>query len=309
MDQVEIAQFHDELKAALIAGVPLVDGNRHRLTVAEIDNLQEQLKAFDPEFQRTIGEPNLTNWKGDRLPHWYRACLTVFNRTGSMLPVLEGLSVRPMASRDVRRALQWTFIYLFIVALTTLLGLLMFDVLVVPSIEFFREDLMFPAGIGVTSNFDVLPWLPGMIAVLASGLILGLIVLFVGGVAKVASWFGGGRYVNGAVSMVVLRISQSLVQAGVTVEEAVLISCELTGATSNIKGQVQTLVQGTDEPNTIGKVADCLKATANSQLARLRFVTPVVLTALLGGGLVLIYCVIVFWPIVSLLKVLPTVGA
>lgn len=308
MGQIDLEQFHDDLKAAVIADVPLVGGKDHRLTVTELENLQQKLNAVNNDPQRLIDEANKGTWHDDTLPKWYQAALTVFARTGSMLPVLEGLSVRPLAIRDITRALRWTFIYLSIVATAALLGLCMFQVLVVPAIKYFREDLFLPAAIEAMPRFDVLPWIPWIIAALAIGLVLGLLGMLVGGVANITAWLGGRRYECCAVSMSVLRISQSLVEAEVAVNEAVSISYELTGADSNVRREVQSMIQGCDQAHAIGQMADCLRLTANNRLARLRIVTPVLVTAMFGGGLALIYCVIVFWPILSLLKDLPTAG-
>ncbi len=108
--------------------------------------------------------------------------------------------------------------------------------------------------------------------------------------------------------MTILRITQSLVQAGVAVNDAVAIGFELTRAEADVRTEVQAVIEGADQAEAIGQMADCLRLTANSQLARLRLVTPVVLTAILGGSLALIYCLIVFWPILSLLKDLQTAG-
>lgn len=306
MDRADFVQFHHDLKAALLADIPLVGGKGHRLTVSELDNLQQQLDALNLDSHRLAHESNQAMWQVETLPIWYRAALTVFAKTGSMLPVLEGMSVRPLAMRDVARALRWTIIYLFIVATTALVGLCLFDLLVLPAIEYFREDFFLPAATEVSQRLDVLPWLPVMIVLLAIGLVLCLLGMLFGGIANAAPWTGGRRYVSNVVSMTVLRISQSLVEAEVPVDEAVSIGCQLTRAGSNVQREVQSVVQGCEEADAIGQMADCLRLTANNRLARLRIVTPVFLTAILGGVLVLVFCVIVFWPIVSLLKDLLT---
>ena len=308
MDQIDLEQFHDDLKAAVIADIPLVVGQDHRLSVTELEKLQRQLEAVIQDPQRSVDKANREWWHVETLPAWYQAALSVFARTGSMLPVLEGLSVRPLAIRDIIRALRWTFIYLLIVATTALLGMCMFEVWVVPAIEYFREDLFLPAAIEAMPRFDVLPWLPWIIGVLALGVVSGVLAMLVGSIANLTTWLGGRRYVCCAISMTVLRISQSLVEADVAVDDAVSIGCELTGADSTVRREVQSMIQGCDQPYAIGQMADCLRLTANSRLARMKIVTPVLLTAILGGGLAVIYCLIVFWPIVSLLKDLPRAG-
>ncbi len=308
MHQINIEQFHNDLKAALLADVPLVGGKGRRLMATQLENLQQQLETAVHDSQRSIGETNLLVWQNDALPKWYRAALKVFIRTGSMLPVLEGLSVRPLAARDVHRALRWTIVYLLIVASTALLGLLLFELLVVPEIEYFREDLLLPAAIEVTPRFDVLPWLPGIIAVLAMGLVIGLFGIFVGGIANMTSWLGCRRYVCSSISMTVLRVAQSLVRADVAVDDAVSIGYALTGAESNVQRQVESVIAESDDANAIGRMADYMRLIATRRLAHLQIVTPVLLTVALGGGLVLIYCLIVFWPILSLLKDLPIAG-
>ncbi len=184
----------------------------------------------------------------------------------------------------------------------------MFALLVAPSIEYFRNDLLLPAAISVIRRFDVLPWLPWIIGVLAFGLVLALLGMLFNGVANVTPWLGGRRYLCCAMSMTILRIAQSLVRAEVAVDDAIAIGYELTGAESNIRREVHSMIQGSDQAGTIGQMADCLRMAANNRLAHLRIVTPVLLTAMLGGGLAVSYCLIVFWPILSLLKDLPTAG-
>lgn len=308
MDQADIEQFHNNLKAALIAKIPLAAGRDNRLSLTELENLQHRLKVITGDSGRRTDKLSTGIIRDETFPKWYRAAWTVFAQTGSMLPVLEVLSVRPLAIRDVSRALRWTIIYLLIVLTTALVGLLIIYIRVTPAIESFREDLQLPSAIEVTQHFDVQPWLPWIILVLTIGLILSLFWMLVGGIANLTSWLGGRRYVGWMISTTVLRVSQSLVRAGMAVKDAVSIGCDLTGAESKVQEEIQSMIQGADEIKAIGQMADYCKLTANKQLSQLRIATPVVLITIFGGGLALMFCLIVFWPILSLLKDLPTAG-
>ena len=310
MNQLEIEIFHNDLKAALLVDVPLVESKGGRLTATRLETLHRQLDKVVHDSQRSSGETNLLVWQNDGLPKWYRAALKVFTQTGSMLPVLEGLSVRPLAVRDVHRALRWTVAYLLIVASMALLGLLLFEWTFVPAIDNFRADLLLPAASEVTPRFDVLRWVPGIIAVLAIGIVIGIVIgllrIFAGGMANVTLLPGCRRYVRTSISMTILRIAQSLVRKNVPVDEAVATGFALTDAESSVQKEVESVIPESDEAVAIGRMADYMRLIATRRLAHLQIVTPLSLTAVMGGGLAVIYCVIVFWPIISLLEDLLT---
>ncbi len=309
MNQVETDRFHNDLKPALLADVPRSDGAGKRLSVNQVEELQQQ---FGSVF-RGDQQSSSPLWQIDALPKWYGAALTVFARTGSMLPVLEGLHVRPSAILDVYRALRWTIVYLLVVASMALIGLIGYELLVVPKIESFRADLFSSFGIEGTPRFDVLAWLPAIIFGLAT-LLVGAFWMLKGGIARSKFGLGCRRYIGFSISATVLRIAQSLVRDNVAIDDAVSIGFALTGAESDIQREVQAVLPASggsksDLENALGQSSDYMRLIATQRLDHLRRVTPVFLTAAFGGSLVLAYCAIVFWPFFSMLIDLPMAGA
>ncbi len=302
-----IKQFHTELKAALAAGVPIeIDGGDRfgQLTFAKLDQLENSLKQ-DAGENETLTQ---TADSHPELPYQYRAALRTFDQTGSMLPVLEGLTVQNIARQQVSKILRWSFVYLFVLLLAAFLGLMLFDFRVVPAIDGMRADMLLPAAINAPERFDVTPWLPTIVTVLGCGLIVLLIWILLGGTTKTAMWLGGRRFVQCRTSTTALRIIQLLMAAGMDVEDAVKISCDLIDADPKVRRDIQVAVQDPDHATGLGTLADYLTISANHRLAYMKVATPIGLVCTVGGTIALVYCLTIFWPIISMLRDLSTAG-
>ena len=204
--------------------------------------------------------------------------------------------------------MRWSFIYLLIVVATALLGLWIFYAGGASAIEIFRTDLRLLAAVESQHPVNVRAWLPGIMIVMAIGLVLGVGWMLAGGVSSLTMRLGGRRYVRCNMSATILRVAQALVKTGMGVDDSVCVGCDLIGADSKVQNEVQSIVRGVDDANTIGRMADYSSLTAQKRLAQLRFGTPVYLVAILGGGLALVFCLIVFLPILALLNDLPRAG-
>ena len=197
MNEADSTRFHEDLRAAVVAGVPLEIGDRETklLTLAKIEQLENQIRpklstdAVTDERTRQQFFDSL-----NEVPLRYRAALQVFDRLGSMPPVLDGLTTQILAERRVAGTLRWSFSYLLLLLLLASLGLSLFLVRIVPAFESMRADLFLPAAINAPPRLDLIQWLPGVIVVFSVCFGLLLIWLVTGGVTKVAMWFRGTAF-------------------------------------------------------------------------------------------------------------------
>ena len=311
MNQMESTRFHDDLRAAVVAGVPLKIGERESklLTLAKIDQLENQISpklstgnAIDERTRQQFFD-SLTEF-----PLRYRAAIQVFDRLGSMTPVLDGLTAQILAERRVAGTLRWSFSYLLLLLLLAASGLSLFLVWVVPAIESMRADLLLPAAIDAPPRLDLIQWLPGVIV--AFSFCFGLLVvwLLTGGVAKVAMWLGGRHFVRCQTSKTTLRTLNALVDSGMPIDLAVSTGCDLTGADAIIRRDIQSSAPAAISPAQLQTLTNYLTISANQRLTSMSAAAPIALVATVGGVIGLIYCVSIFWPMIAMIKDMATVG-
>jgi hypothetical protein len=154
----------------------------------------------------------------------------------------------------------------------------------------------------------VLPWFPVIVGVFGLGWLTFLIIILSGGASKVAMWLGGNHLVRCRLSTLALRATQMLVDAGTPMEEAVMISCDLVGADARARNEIRNAVAVPGNAQNLDTLADYLTVAGNDRLAYMELTTPMALISILGGAVALVYCVAIFWPIISLLKDLSTAG-
>lgn len=287
MESVDTQRFRNDLLAGLMSGVPMMGLDGHFLSA-------DQLETIHRDFDEDPG--------AETIPNWYTAATTVFVRTGSMLPVLEGLSIREHAVSRANRSLRWTFFYLMIVIIVALIGLCLFYSRSVWAFELFRDDFQNSRSALEQDSLQVLDWLPGIIIVLAIIAVLMLLSLVVFGTRRFSLWVGGHRYVQHAVSSMTLRISRSLLHSGLSLDNAISVACDLTGSGENERREISQLCLGATDEKAIGAMVNCESQAAHHCLAKLRVATPLYMVALLGGGLTLLYCLMVFLPIFWLMN-------
>ncbi len=303
-------RFHNDLKAAIIAGVPIEIGGEKpsesydRLTLDKLSRLESDLQPLVTGGQFLMQTLDSL----ETLPRRYRAALVVFDQTGSMIPVLDGLTALRSARDRVTRTLRCTLLYLMLVLLIAFCGLSLFDFRIVPVVEEMRADLLLPAAINAPPRIDPLPWLPTIVAVLGIGIVLISIWLITGGVTKAALWLGGRKYVRWQVSATAIQTLQMLMASGMNFNKAVSVSCDLTVADPVAVGEITAAAQDPEKVRQLDPMSECFASMAGQRLAYLRVATPIALISLLGGGVVAMYAVLIFWPIISMLKDLATAG-
>jgi hypothetical protein len=311
MIQADAKRFHDDLRAAVVARVPLDIGDQKSelLTLDQIDRLEDQILpqlSADPSTDDQTRQP-----KFDTLPEVgsrYQAALQVFDRLGTMTPVLDGLTTRILAERRVARTLRWTIIYLLLLLLVAFVGLSLFLVRVVPTFDNMRADLLLPAAINAPPRLDLIQWMPGIVVALGVCFVLLLSWFLFGGASKVAMWLGGRHFVRCQTSKTTLRTIRALLDSGLSWQEAVSISCDLTGADAASRQDIQSMVQTPTTALQLDTLQNYLTISANQRLASMKIATPIALITTFGGAIGLLYCVSIFWPIIAMVKDLATAG-
>lgn len=299
MELHELDRFQSDLTAALIARVPLQGDSNRPLTRTRLEQLCQQSRLELQEMATIRSDQSAGLDARQPLPPWFRAALQVFAISSSTVPVLDGLSARPLAIDNVRHALRWTLLGLMLLMALALAGLIAFEFLLHPALQGLHQDFL-PQETGESGYAaNGFPWL---IAILAIMLFLVLISLPFGGLTKMGMRLGGEQYVRAATTSSILQNSQVLVGSGMSAREAVALNCEMVGAPSHTQQVVQSLLPGTDQGQTMDRIAIYFRQTSDYHLSRLRNVVPVNLYLLAGGLLVLLYGMALFSPVLSLLE-------
>lgn len=289
---MDIQRFHQDLKAAVMAGVPIEIQDSwsfwgNQLNVKQVENLQSTVES--------------------ETSHRYRAALRTFDQTDTMVPVLEGLCVRKVAYQVVTRTLRWAFIYLLSILALAALGLLFYSFRVVPTIHDLREDIAVNSAVA-TNQFDILSWIYPMIILLAILLGLTLAWMLVGGIARLSFLVGGHHYVKCKTAERALQNMKLLVSCGMKMDQAVEVSCDLTAADPQVRSQLEAVVNGKDHEQ-LEELAEYFSVTANQRLGYMKVATPVLLISIVGGLVTVAYCSMIYWPVIELLGDLIKTGA
>jgi len=310
MNSTSFQRFNNDLKAALIAGVPLEIGSSDSATGTQCLTTAK-LNQFENELLLAVSDENALEHalqSNSEVPSRYLAALQVFERTDCMPIVLDGLTVRLGAQSQVNQALRWTFIYLFFLLAVACAGMWLFISRVLPEIELMRDDLLLPAAVNAPPSFDLTPWFPLILGVFGGGCLILLVLMLTGGVSKIAMWLGGKRFVECRLTMMALRLTKILMDEGMSSGKAITTACDLNGAGDRVRSEIQKTIEATRDGTDLDSLADYLTLAGNDRLAQLKTGTPIAVVSIVGGGIALVYCVAVFWPILSILKDMTTLG-
>ena len=322
MKLTDVKQFHDDLKAAVIARAPIeigeTSGSRTgKLTIAKLDHLErlvlphlskENSDGANPgdSIEKTALDQAFNS--DPELPKRYRAALHTFDRTGSMVPVLEGFSAKGIAEAQVSRVMQRALLYLVLLLAVAFWGLSIFKSRIIPQIDDLRADISNAAGTMAPERFDANLWLSWVVPVVGCGLLLLVVWMLLGGAFKISMWLGGNYYVRCRTLTSAIRIMQRLLEAGLSVDEAISMSCDLTGADAKARRDIQAAVQDPPDAQHLKSLAGFSMISANQRLAYLTATAPTALVCWVGGGVALVYCLMLFVPLVTLLRDLSMVG-
>ena len=289
MSNADLQVFHNDLRAAVRAGVKLEVGEitspGRSLKIKEIDQLEQ----------------NVAN--GSTLPARFQAAIDVWNETGSMIPVLEGLSTRIGAWHRIRRLFRKSMLYVFALALMATAALIWFQLKLLPDINAIRNDLINIARPVETIRPSNLALWANVILVLFVVLLLAMIWwLFRGGVTRAGWWTGSGTWMRYRTLATAAQTLQTLVAKGVEPQRAATLSGTLTGLGPIGQGELLSSIRKMDRETILSSEwSDYLLMMAQQQYITARIWGPATFIVVIGGIFTLLYVVLAYWPITSLL--------
>lgn len=324
--QVErFQQFHEDLRAALAAGVvleldfgPRRDSGLNRrtsptkLTSANLDQISNLART------RLFSDKLLCNDSGgdlgslaiahtDRLsvsglPKQYLAALAVYQATDSMVPVLEGLSIRHRTEQRAARAIIWTLASLMLLLAVVIFGLWLFGSYLSQLVQVIRNDVT-PTR---TVDSFVMDEASGTGSRLPLALIVayaGLVVWFcTGGYRKVVGWLGGRSVVRDRQMELVFETARLLESRGLTPQTAAELGCDLVAIDDAGKSQVMAVISDADSASTSQELPRYFSLSAARRLVRMRTLTSAGLFLVIGGLCALVYCLLIFDTVIAMLN-------
>ena len=288
--------FLNDLRAAVMAGVPIDDGptfvpaTENLLTVSALDDIEARIPA------------------GTELPDRLGVAEEVFVATNDMPLVLRGLSAANVASRKAIRSLRWTIAYLMIVLVVAWLGMMFFAIVVMPELQAMRTDMQFSRHPELATSPSYVPWMGYLAYILGILALIALIALCAGGIRKIVMLVGGRYFVRSRIEAIASEVSARLVGSGVDSDRANELAYRLAGRELRLSER-----SGADfksHSKAIGSQRANLfhLRDGDRHLERIRASIPTLLIFLIGGGIALVYGTAVFAPIFELIRDLATSG-
>lgn len=317
----QFLQFHRDLSNVIRAGAPLqiTDGDRSR-------SIEQSLQQL--EFQQKLAEQYLNRWaelrKQEGVSRRYLAALQIYDLTGNLFIVLDGLTRGHAAREEVKKVLRWPLIYLMLVVTLAVVGFFFFKSSFVPVINEFRQDIR------IEREYN-----PGAmdysgLRFIASGLIFsGLLGFLLIGIFRLFNYLamtvGGHQFVQSSLAAQAGRTIDLLLSHQVANEQAIELACHLVGLThvgrdnnlvvqpiaregrdnNPVLRQPPAIDQSTSSspsssPTTTHQTHDWVSWTqlwsnnAQRQLNKLRFTFPSILILAVGGIVVLGYGFLIY---------------
>ena len=303
-----LKRFHEDLQAAVIAGVPLGLGKSSSSTLpggkADLSKLAMLEDAVSGWTQQ--GQSLRDVAMHDReLPTQYRAALRVFAETEATHLVLDGLMAEGIIRRQLSALLRRTLAYLCLLMGLASVLLLFFSVAVLPSITEMRHDMRLVPALA-TPQADERSGLLAIVLVFGFAAAIGLVSLLSGGAPKMTWLLGGRRMQTHWLSASAVQTAALLMAKGMPLGEATALASQLVGDPGPVYQQINAAVRdrsaSADPLKHLSVLAHEYRSIAAIQLATLRIVLPMPLLCVAGGTVVMIYGVAVFLPIILLLK-------
>lgn len=301
-----VSSYHQALQAALKLGAVLDQGSISPARLVKLEALSVASNArgsSDAPRRDTLLRHYFGSAAND-LPPKYAAGFCVYWLTGCAGLVLDALTLE----RQVQRELAW-FIrpcvgYLLLLATVASMGYLgVFSGLT--ALTDFQNDLLRQP----RPSAEPLPGTGDAAAPLTPWLGLGVVVVLVIALcrpvsAMIALGLGGGGYRRSRRSTVAARLRQELTAAGCHAAEAIRLAHELTAAPPLERKNGATATPASQlfsESARVAFLAEHYRLSGNQRLRLLRVVSPLVLVIGVGGLGVLVYCLLLFWPLSGLL--------
>ena len=281
--------FFRDLRAAVRAGVKLEIGEGESpskaLTVKSLDRLESEHDA------------------GNDLPKRLADAMLTWGRTGSMIPILEALSSRHAAWKRIGSLFRRSLLYLLLIAAVAIAGLAWYVFSILPEIDAVRQDLIQiakpvetvePISVGFWAAVALVCFV--LVFVVATGWLLR------GGMTRAGWWLGAEGYIRYETLATASRAVQALVATGETPQEAALIGGRLTGLDAATSGELLASVAELDREAILqSEWSDYLRMMARQQYISARAWGPTTMVIVVGGFFALLYVLIAWLPITSLI--------
>ena len=290
------SSFYADIRAARIARIPV------ELTSRSL--LQSIATPTEPQLV-ALADANTLGTAASNARH--QAAIDIHTQLGSMIPVLDGLSARALASQQFYQMFRRVLWYMSFILLVALLGLLFFKVHLMPRYELLRKDMRLYYDM-TEFNMDTFPYVIPMIIVVAVLLVLTLISLLTNKTSFLLGLFGGRKYVrlkvsSAAANTLALLASQDTPLPKAAETTATLYSLDATG-----HQQLCSSIGDTSSVDTWHHLNQFWSIKAGNVLERARTLAPLVLLSTIGGGVAVAYGMIVYVPLVGLIRDLVEIG-
>ncbi len=289
MNPDDLQTFQSDLRAAVNAGVKLEIDDKptpgSALSIRKLEQLEKQTAS------------------GETLPTRYQAAIDTWLQTGTMIPILDGLSSRINAWRRIEKMFRKSLVYILIIAALGVIGLFYFQTRVLPQIETVRQDLATLA----RPRVHIEPSNIGLISTIVMVLfVVALLVfawwLFVGGAARFGWWTGGHHYMRCRALASATQTMQMLVAEGTDPSQAATLGGTLAGLDPGGQGEMIFAIKDLDRNAILSPAwVDYLLMIADRQYLRSRTWGPASMIVVIGGVMTFLYVTIAYWPIVCLI--------
>ena len=288
METEPLQSFNADILAARMAKIPVELVSR------------SLLQAYAPPTKSQLFDPaDVVNAASFDPRH--QAAIDIYAQLGSMVPVLDGLSVRAIASRQFSSMFRRVLWYLSFVLLVALLGLIFFKVYVAPEYEVVRQDMQLHYNVQ-EFNGDTFPYIIPTTILIAVLLLLNLVFLLTNKTGFFLRLFGGQKYVrskvcSSAAQTLAVLASQSPPPSNPTETVATLYSLDSRG-----RQQLSSSSGKSSSPEAWQTLSQYWALKAAGTFERARTLAPSVLFSTIGGSVAVAYGIIVYGPLIGLLR-------
>ena len=292
----QLQSFYADVEAARLANVPVELTSRSLLQTSAPPSVSQIRDLADHE-NRSTGS----------IDERHQAAINIHSQLGSMVPVLDGLSARTIARREFSLIIKRVLWYLALVLLVCLLGLLYFQLRIVPKYELMREEMRLYYHM-TEFNFDLFAYHVPVTIVVAVLLLVVLMQLLTNKNRFLLSCFGGRKYVRLRVSSAAARTLGLLAS-----QQSPLADATQTTATLYAIDQPGRHEFGSALGDSVDRVgcqmlSEYWSLEAAKTLERARTLAPLVLLLVIGGGVAVVYGFVVYGPVIGLLRDLVEAG-
>lgn len=320
----ELIALNDEIAGLVRAGIPLEAGLGAEFS-SKLGPVTDRLRE---RLGQGLSLPEALAAEESNLPRVYRAIVEAGLRTGKLPQALESLSVAARAIVALRRRIALAMIYPMIVLCATYLMFLLLINILVPrylaTVSQFNLPERWWLKLFSTLHETVGTW--GWIVPI--GAVAALLIWGWWNVGNAMPWMHSiRRYFQWSSFAELLGI---LIDHGVPLPDALRLSAEATGNkqleanVGEIAGDVASGSTLTDSlkqrrtlppfmqwmmasgeqrgglPSSLRQVTEVYRRRANMQSALAKTLLPVLFVVVLGGGLVLVYALVLFLPLTDI---------